>query len=248
MLDLLIVALKEDSFLFRNGSLRFGRIFLILFIIEMGIYIAISSLSLHNAALYNTFKNEQSSIDGESFIPMFLSIFPHNLLIATIEFVPIIGIFFYFFSVVETAVIISLEGTGIHTSGLLIFFTLALLPHTWLELPSYAIATGASIYIIYTLVKRGEEFGSRLKRIGLLYLFVVLELMVAGLFETTEIVLETIYPAPYDLIYPIMMWIPAIPVIIALIYLFRRITRDGTAGKRRGFNPTETIDETFGKI
>ncbi|MCL4341002.1 MAG: stage II sporulation protein M [Candidatus Thermoplasmatota archaeon] len=240
--------MKEDNFLFSKGSLRFGRIFLILFIIEMAIYVAISSLSLHNAALYNSFKNEQSSIDGESFVPMFLSIFPHNLLIATIEFVPIVGIFFYFFSVVETAVIISIEGTGIHTSGLIIFFTLALLPHTWLELPSYAIATGASIYIIYTLVKRGEEFNTRMKRIGLLYLFVVLELMVAGLFETTEIVFETIYPAPYNLIYPIMMWIPAIPAIIGLIYLFRKITGDGQRGRRRRFNPTESIEETFGKI
>jgi uncharacterized membrane protein SpoIIM required for sporulation len=240
--------LKEDSFLFSNGSLRFGRLFLILFIIEMAIYVAISSLSLHDAALYNTFKNEQSSIDGQSFIPMFLSIFPHNLLIASIEFVPIIGIFFYFFSVIETAVIISLEGTGLHTSGLLIFFTLAILPHTWLELPSYAIATGASIYIIYTLVKRGEEFNSRMKRIGLLYLFVILELMVAGLFETTEIVFETIYPAPYNLIYPIMMWIPAIPVIIGLVYLFRRITRGGQAGKRRRSTPTDPMEETFGKI
>ncbi|WP_393971988.1 stage II sporulation protein M [Oxyplasma meridianum] len=240
--------MKDDSFLFSNGSLRFGRIFLILFIIELAIYVAISSLSLHDAALYNNFKAEQSSITRESFIPMFLSIFPHNLLIASIEFVPIVGIFFYFFSVIETSIIISVEGTQLHTAGLAVFFSLALFPHTWLELPSYAIATGASIYIIYTLVKRGDEFNSRMKRIGFLYLFVVLELMVAGLFETSEIVFETTYKAPYNLIYPLILWIPAVPVIIGLIMLFRRIATDGFASKKRKNDSNDPIEATFGKM
>jgi uncharacterized membrane protein SpoIIM required for sporulation len=247
LVDLHKELLKDDSFLFRNGSLRFGRIFLILFILQMAIYVAISSLSLHNASLYNTFKSEQNSIDSKSFLPMFLSIFPHNLLIASIEFIPVIGVFFYFFSIVETAVIIALEGTGLHTSGMLVFFTLAILPHTWLELPSYSIATGASLYLIYTLVKRGDQFRSRMKKIGLIYLFVVLELMIAGLFESTEIIMEITYPAPYDLLYPMMMWIPAVPVIILLIFLFRRITGDGNRRRMKKVSPTDIIDESFGR-
>lgn len=247
MVVLIKELLKDDSFLFRNGSLRFGRIFLVFFILEMVIYAIIASLTIHDPSLYNSFKNEQSSIVSQSFLPMFISIFPHNLLIASIEFIPIIGIFFYFFSVVDTSLIISVEGNALHTSGLLVFFSLVILPHTWLELPSYAIATGASIYLIYTLVKRGEDFGARLKRIGLLYLFVVLELMVAGLFESTEIIMEETYKAPYDLVYPLMMWIPAIPVIIFLIYLFRRISSDGKINNSRSKPPTALIEETFGK-
>ncbi|EQD44703.1 hypothetical protein B1B_13414, partial [mine drainage metagenome] len=65
---------------------------------------------------------------------MFLSIFLHNLLVATIEFVPVLGLLFFMISAVETSVVIALEGSAYHVSGLVVFASLSLYPHTWLEL------------------------------------------------------------------------------------------------------------------
>jgi hypothetical protein len=59
-----------------------------------------------------------------------------------------------------------------------------------------------------------------------MYLFVVLELAIAGTFESTEIYMFRIYASPYNIEYPLMLWIAAVPVIYLLIRLYRRIDRD----------------------
>ena len=218
--------MRPDSFFFRNGVLMLRRLFLSAFLIEMLIYIVISALPLSDPALLSLIQSEQNSVDSLSFIPMFFSIFPHNLLIATLEVVPLIGQFFFIYSSVETSVVIAVEGTSIHTSGIFVFITLALLPHTWLELPSYAVAAGSSIYLIYLIARRRDLLRAKIRKVLYMYLFVILELLVAGIFESAEIVMEQALPAPDNIIYPFLLWIPAIPVLYLLIRLFRRINRD----------------------
>ena len=68
---------------------RLRRIFILSFIIELAGFAIISSLPIHNPALYSSFKSQDHAIVSQSFFPMWLSIFPHNLLIATIEFIPV---------------------------------------------------------------------------------------------------------------------------------------------------------------
>ncbi len=218
--------MKGDGFFIRNGVLQLRRLFLVVFLVEIGIFIAISSLSIHNQVLLSAFKNEQQSIVTLSLPDMILEIFPHNLLVATIEFIPVIGQLFFLLSSIETSIIISIEGTSLHTSGLVVFFSLAILPHTWLELPSYAVATSTSIYLIYLLAKRGQILHSNIMKVAYMYLFVVLELAIAGTFESTEIYMSRIYASPYNIEYPLMLWIAAVPVIYFLIRLYRRIDRD----------------------
>ena len=218
--------MERGGFFIRNGVLQLRRLFLVIFLVEIGIFIAISSLSIHNQELLSAFKNEQQSIVTLSLPDMILEIFPHNLLVATIEFIPIIGQFFFLLSSVETSIIISIEGAGLHTSGLVVFFSLAILPHTWLELPSYAVATSTSIYLIYLLAKRGQILHSNIMKVVYMYLFVVLELAIAGTFESTEIYMSRIYASPYNIEYPLMLWIAAVPVIYLLIRLYRIIDRD----------------------
>ncbi|WMT44580.1 MAG: stage II sporulation protein M [Cuniculiplasma divulgatum] len=218
--------MKGDGFFIRNGVLQLRRLFLVVFLVEIGIFIAISSLSIHNQVLLSAFKNEQQSIVTLSLPDMILEIFPHNLLVATIEFIPVIGQLFFLLSSIETSIIISIEGTSLHTSGLVVFFSLAILPHTWLELPSYAVATSTSIYLIYLLAKRGQILHSNIMKVVYMYLFVVLELAIAGTFESTEIYMSRIYASPYNIEYPLMLWIAAVPVIYLLIRLYRRIDRD----------------------
>jgi uncharacterized membrane protein SpoIIM required for sporulation len=234
--------MKLDSFFFRNGVLMLRRLFLTAFLIEMLIYLVISALPISDPALLSQIQSEQSSVDSLSFIPMLFSIFPHNLFIATLEVIPIIGQFFFIFSSVETSLVIAVEGTSIHTSGIFVFITLALLPHTWLELPSYAVAAGSSIYLIYLIASRRTLLRAKIRKVLFMYLFVILELLVAGIFESAEIVMEQSLPAPDNILYPLLLWIPAIPVLYLLISLFRRINRD-EYGKSED---TETGKNEFG--
>ncbi len=199
---------------------RLRRIFLLSFIIELLGFAVISSLTIRDPALYATFKSEDSAIISQPFFPMWLSIFPHNLLIATIEFIPVIGILMFGFSIASTATVIAVEGTATKISGLAIFTNLMILPHSWLELPSYAVAVSTSIYILYYM------FTGKLKnnymKIIYMYIFVIIELAFAGAIETSEIILEqSAHP-----LYSLYMWIPAVPIIIFLIWLYRHMDSD----------------------
>ena len=217
--------MREDSFFFKSGDLRLERLFYVMFGIEILIFLIVSALPAVDPALLFEFKQEQSTIDTESYFPMFLSIFPSNLRVATLEFIPALGIFFYFDSIVVTSYILALEGTAKGISGISIFLSLALLPHTWLEIPSYAVAASTSIYLLYYLIKRRAELRHKAKKIFYMYLFVVLELAVAGAVESAEIVFYYNYPSPANVEYMFLMWLPSIPAILILIMLYKKIYR-----------------------
>jgi len=216
---------REDSFFFKSGDLRLERLFYVMFGIEILIFLIVSALPAVNPTLLIAFKQEQSTIDTQSYFPMFLSIFPSNLRVATLEFIPALGTYFYLDSIVVTSYILALEGTSIGISGIFLFLSLALLPHTWLEIPSYAVAASTSIYLLYYLIKRRSDLRQKAKKIFYMYLFVVLELAVAGAVESAEIVFEENYPPPANIEYPLLMWLPSIPAIIFLIILYKKINR-----------------------
>ena len=215
--------MREDSFFFKNGDLRLERLFYVMFGIEILIYLIVSSLPAVNPALLFELQQEQNCIDSQSFIPIFLSIFLNNLRIATLEFIPVLGTFFYIESIVVTSYIIALLGTQAHFSGIIVFLILSLFPHTWLEIPSYAVAASTSIYLLYYLVKRRSELRQKAKKIFYMYLFVVLELAIAGAVESAEIVFEENYSSPANIEYPFLMWLPSVPAILILIILYKRI-------------------------
>jgi len=214
--------------------IKLRRLFLLVFILDLAAFLFISSLPIHNSALYNSFASEDRSITSQAFIPMWLSIFPHNLLIATIEFIPIIGIFFFATSIYSTALVVAVEGVHDHTSGLVIAISLMMLPHFWLELPAYSVALSSGIYLLYYLIK-GYPLKSYIK-ILYMYIFVVIELAIAGLIETSEIVLLKT-KNPYSSFY---MWIPGVFLIAFLIYLYRHFDKDEYKSKHK-----ELIDDIF---
>ncbi len=211
---------------------RLRRIFILSFIIELAGFAIISSLSIHNPALYSSFKSQDHKIVSQSFFPMWLSIFPHNLLIATIEFIPVIGILMFGFSIISTASVIAVEGTATHINGFAIFASLMMFPHSWLELPAYAVAVSTSVYILYYLLTK--KLKTNYMKIIYMYIFVVIELAFAGAIETSEIILER---SPHPL-YSLYMWIPAVPIIIFLIWLYRRMDSDEyKSGKKKPEEP-----------
>ena len=142
---------------------RIRRIFLITFIAELVAFAIISALPISDPALYASFNGQRSAITSQPYFSLWLSIFPHNLMISSIEFIPIIGLLMFIISMGETAVVVSVEGTATHVSGFAIFASLMLLPHSWLELPAYAVAASTGIYAIYVY--------SRYKNQGIAKLF-----------------------------------------------------------------------------
>ena len=212
------------DFFYKDGVLMLRRVFLVTFIVEIVLYISISSLNFHNSVLLGSLTTERQSIYSMGLVGMIFEIFPHNLMVATIEFIPVIGWIFFALSTVTTSLVIAAEGYALYHSGILIFLSLALLPDTWIELPSYAIAFSTSVYLFYSLIKGRKFLAERARKILYMYLFIVLELAIAGTFESVEIVLSG--PSNNNIVYPLMMWIPAVPAILLLIMLFRRINHD----------------------
>ena len=205
-------------------------LFLLSFIIELAGFAIISSLPIHDPALYQSFKSEDNAIVSQSFFPMWLSIFPHNLLIASIEFIPIIGILMFLFSIGSTASVIAVEGTADHINGFAIFATLMLLPHSWLELPAYAVAVSSGTYLLYYLLK--GTLRDNYKKIVYMYIFIVVELAFAGAIETSEILLEE-SAHPLNAFY---MWIPAVFIIAFLIWLYRHINTGEYGHKQKEYD------------
>ncbi len=218
----------------RRGAIRIGKFFLIFFLLELIVYSVISSLHISDPTLLNTFNNERNSITSEGFLVMSFSIFKNNFTIASIEAIPVIGPFLFGISSFDTALILAIEGTSSGVSGFLYLLSLFLLPDTWLEIPSYAISTSIGTYFLYRLFTKRDQIRQTILKSFLLYGFVALELYIAASFESYEIILEKTNQAPYNLLYPLMMWIPAVPAFIFLIFLFRRIdtfTGDKTTTK-----------------
>ena len=145
------------------GIPRVRKMFLITFIAELVAFAIISVLPIRDPALYASFRSQDSAITSQPYFSLWLSIFPHNLMIGSIEFIPVIGLIMFIISMGETAIVVSVEGTATHVGGFAIFASLMLLPHSWLELPSYAVAVSTGIYAIYVY--------SRYKNQGIAMLF-----------------------------------------------------------------------------
>jgi len=142
---------------------RVRRIFLFTFIAELLFFAIVSALPIKDPALYSVFKSQDNAITSRSYFPLWLSIFPHNLMIGSIEFIPVIGLIMFIISMGETAVVVAVEGTATHVGGFTVFASLMLFPHSWLELPSYAVAVSTGIYMIYVY--------SKYKNTGIAHLF-----------------------------------------------------------------------------
>ena len=217
----------EESIKQPKREIRVGRLFLFFFLAELIIYVVISSLNFSNPSELSAFNHKRNTIDSESYFLMVFSIFKNNFTIASMEVIPILGVILYSLVTFDTAYVLAIEGTGHGISGLVYFLSLGLLPDTWLEIPTYAIACSIGTYIIYYLIKDRRMLRMKWKKILSLYGFVALELLIAAMFESYEIVIERSYSAPYDIIYTLMMWIPAIPVLVLLVVLFRKINLMG---------------------
>jgi hypothetical protein len=112
-------------------------------------------------------------------------IFSNNFNIASFEFVPLYGWLTFNNSMMATARSIAAIGILSNATGAEIVLSLLFQPHTWLELPSYAIALTQSFFLIVALFRR--KLTQEVIRTLLVWLIVALELLIAATFEASEI-------------------------------------------------------------
>ena len=184
-----------------------SKLILIYFVIEIAIFLGVSAIPSTNPIVLHQFNQLENSVTHTSYFGKVLTIFPHNLLIATIDFIPIIGLIFFGMSIADTGYVVSVYSTAHGFPGILAAISLLLLPHSAVELPSYAIAVGSGTYMLI----RWKDW----KRSLLTYIVVPVELFFAALIESALFYVSD----------PFILWFASIPVLVGIYFLYEKIQK-----------------------
>jgi len=195
-----------------------GRIYLMLGLFAVEVLIFVAGLftplgSETQQSIANQTNSQFDFVKTATAIQVVFFIFGHNLLIALIELVPILGAFFYLFSIYSTGVatqaIVGAQGLPTFT-GLVLFF----LPYTFVELSAYAIAVGSGTMLIASAAK--HRFLRELKVFGVEIVLVAVVLLLAATMETIT---------TYYVVVGLALWAPAGLLLAAAIVLAGRRKR-----------------------
>jgi len=202
-------------------------VFLVLFLISIGICVVVVSLPFlpGERAIYVSQSNQISTeFAGASLFTQFWGIFTNNLRIALIEMIPGPGTALFVLSFYSTARIIEVEALTDGVSPVSLFLFLFLFPHSYIELPAYAVATGAGLYFAYAVVRwlfatRSSTVNFRVEGWQLLINFIIVTVMlaVAAIFESVELQLSA------ALFW--ITWIPFAGLVVLAVSLNRRLKR-----------------------
>jgi uncharacterized membrane protein SpoIIM required for sporulation len=200
-----------------------------LFLIEVVLFFVIPALPFFpgEQALYTNQSNQLSNqFQGASLYTQFSGIFVNNYRIALIEMVPGIGLLLFAFSLYATARVLQVISIGDGVSPLLVVLLLLLLfPHSWIELPAYAVATAEGIFLLVAVFRWLARIGGAGKRVswraegvqlGINIVIVTVMLLVAALFESVEIQLGDWFW---------VTWIPFAGIIGIVLVFNRRLLR-----------------------
>lgn len=188
------------------------------FVVELVMLFYFSTVPLP-AYLVNTINNQTSTIatgaDSLTLLGRALYLFSNNFHIAATEFIPLFGLYTFGSVMYNTALAIDVIGIVSNIPGPFVTLSLLFEPHTWLELPAYALATTQSLYLVrgFTSVRR---FKFELVRTPFVFALVAVELFIAAIFESSEISLAST-SALLALAVP---WI-AFGVLAVLVYVGR---------------------------
>lgn len=178
------------------------KLILIIFVFEVLLFLVASAIPQNNPTLVSQFNSTEKQILNVSYFGKVIHIYTHNLMVAILDFIPAIGLVVLAISIYSTGMVLSAFSSTLNVSGLLAAIGLMTLPHSWLELPSYAIASGSGLYIII----RPKEWIR-----GLLTLIIVpIELFLAALVESGEFYVSN----------PYMLWLYAIPAFVFLYFFY----------------------------
>jgi uncharacterized membrane protein SpoIIM required for sporulation len=202
-----------------------------LFIIEVAAIIIISNLPFLPGELSFT-QNQYNSIKpivSQGAFGQLAAIFVNNFMVVIRELLPVIGPAVFALSIYETARIVEViaiaNGDGVAAA----LGTLFLLPHTYLELPAYAIAVTESGYLAYGIAAGfSRGWAIFVRELRFLVVSIVLTagvLIVAAIFEVTEIQIEALAlpPAPpIEGALVFLTWIPFALVFAGALSFWRR--------------------------
>ena len=183
------------------------KIILIIFAVEIMIFLIASAIPQNDPTLVSAYKSTVDQTLNLSYFGKVFMIFTHNLGIAILDFIPAAGLAVLAISIYSTGMVLSAFSTSINVPGILAAIRLLTLPHSWLELPSYAIAAGSGFYII---IKPREWLR------GILTLIIVpIELFLAALVESGEFYVSN----------PYILWLYSIPAFVFLYFLYEFIQK-----------------------
>lgn len=196
------------------------KVFLAVFIVQILLYYVIVSLPISDSeasSLSSSYNMLNQSIQQQdSVFSKAMYLYSHNLLIAFVELVPFLGLPFFGISTyltsrtLEAVAIIQPSSVG-NLPPQLVVSLLLLSPHSWLELPAYALAVTEGIFLIYAIVRR--TLRSEYRRLVIVAILISLQLFVAATVEAIE------------LQYPILAFYLWLPSILYFYMLYRLLSR-----------------------
>jgi uncharacterized membrane protein SpoIIM required for sporulation len=194
------------------------KVALVIFVVELAILFVGSTLPIPQSAVASI-NNQDSSLRQSantlSLLGRAVFLFSNNFHIAALQFVPLLGWYTFASAMYNTALAIEVIGITSHLPGPIVTLSLLFEPHTWLELPAYALATTQSFYLISSVTNK-SRIKFELLRTPLVFAIVAIELIVAALFESSEITLES----SSILLALALPWV-AFAVLIGLLYAGR---------------------------
>ncbi len=207
----------------------FGRrfsVFLVLFVAELLVFFVLPTLPFASGeqVSYTQEAKELGGLLNNSFMGQIGAIYTNNLKVGFVELVPGVGPLVFGVSLYETARIAQAIALSRSFPPVLLVVALFILPHSWIELPVYALATGESLFLLKSILGwllKGERWRMRMEmeQLVLVILVVSLMLLVGAAFEVTEGALG---------LAGLLMWAP-FGALAAVVLLFRsRIRRSRT--------------------
>ena len=213
-------------------------VYLALFAIEIGLFFVISSLPFFSGekALYTGQANQlNSTFANQSFVSTFGGIFVNNYRIALLEMVPGLGVILFAASLYATARVLEAIADNESASPFVVLVVLLLFfPHSYIELPAYAVATGAGLLLVYSFFRwlfatgprSPVRLGDALWLLALNLVLVTVMLLVAALFESVELELGGWF---------LVTWVPFAVLVVLTLKLKRRADR---MRKENGVEPS----------
>jgi uncharacterized membrane protein SpoIIM required for sporulation len=209
----------------------------ILFVAEIAVIVVIANSPFFPSELttYKQQYNTTSAVLNQSAVGQVVGIFSNNFRVATVELIPVLGLFTFGLSLYETAriveVIAIVKSVGVGLALANLFF----LPSTWLELPAYSIAAAESVYLVYAMYlgfKNGwAKFVREIRFLLVNVILIAGVLIVAAIFEVTEIQFEQ---GPVQTqAYALLTWIPFVVVFAGVLTFWRRARRAAPALEER---------------
>jgi len=184
-----------------------SKLIILLFVAEVLIFLISAGIPYNSPALVQQYNGLEGSIRSQPYVDIAISIFANNVKVAILDFIPILGAIFLAYSIVNTGMLLSAVSTANHLPGIAVALGLLTLPHSFIELPSYAIATASGLYI---LIKRNDWM-----RGILTFILVPVELLLAALVEASLFFV----PNPY------IMWAASAPILVGLFFFYEYLQK-----------------------